>query len=57
MPHAKDTLNSSDTTRRDFLKRSAVLAAATPLAGAATAWAAEQPAAASDSTRARSSSA
>ena len=48
MPQAKDTVNSSESTRRDFLKRSAVLAAAAPLAGAARAWAAEQPAAASD---------
>jgi myo-inositol 2-dehydrogenase / D-chiro-inositol 1-dehydrogenase len=43
MLQAKEMLNSNNPTRRKFLQRSAVLAASAPLAGMATAWAAEQP--------------
>lgn len=37
---------TTDNSRREFLKQSMIMAAAAPLAGAATAWAADQPAAA-----------
>jgi predicted dehydrogenase len=43
MHQSNETSNPRDTTRREFLQRSAAAAVAAPLAGAAAAWATEQP--------------